>query len=340
MSRHGCRSGTGLITLSIWDTCCALDSEPSPSISKHIHDIIGKDIDDDQLSKEKMSNGDYDDSPWDFETADTGQPIESCFPTRVGFAKERHHQLFTKYKHIFSRTVKSEPANIPPLKLRVDDDKWKSRKHRLPVRPQSVAKQEEIVKQTRQLLELNCIRTSQSTEWSQVVIAPKPNNKWRFCIDYKFLNLVTDGLGYPIPNIEALLTRIRDRHAKYYAIMDLTSRYHQIPIHEDSRKYAAFITLYGLYEWLRVPFGLKGAPSYFQSMLANEVLKGLLQTACELYIDDILTWGNTEDEYFKNLEEIFKRLDKHNLTLHPDKAAFGMSEVDYVGHRITQEGIT
>jgi hypothetical protein len=83
-------------------------------------------------------------------------------------------------------------------------------------------------------------------------------------------------MGWPIPNIQAMLQRIGSEKAKYYAVMDLTSGYHQAPLSASARIFTAFITFCGVYEWLRVPMGLKGSPSYFQKVMASVVLMGLL----------------------------------------------------------------
>jgi transposase InsO family protein len=96
----------------------------------------------------------------------------------------------------------------------------------------------------------------------------------------------------------------------------------------------------GLYEWTRCPMGLKGAPSYFQGVLAKEVLVGLLHEICELYIDDIIVHGNTVDEFCKNVEEVFKRLKKHLLVANPKKLVLGLMEVEFVGHILNETGVT
>ena len=75
----------------------------------------------------------------------------------------------------------------------------------------------------------------------------------------------------------------------------------------------------GIYEWCRVPMGLKGAPSYFQGVLASIVLVGLLYFICALYIDDIIVYGRDEEEFLQKLEKVFQRLQKHRLTVNPKK---------------------
>jgi hypothetical protein len=83
-----------------------------------------------------------------------------------------------------------------------------------------------------------------------------------------------------------------------FGSMDLTSGYHQGPVSPTSVKYSAFITHMGLFEWLRVPMGLKGAGSYFQAAIATVVLAGLLYINCELYMDDILIYASSDAEFF------------------------------------------
>ncbi|NBR24926.1 MAG: RNA-directed DNA polymerase [Micrococcales bacterium] len=80
----------------------------------------------------------------------------------------------------------------------------------------------------------------------------------------------------------------------------------------------AFITHGGLYEWIRVPMGIKGAPSYFQNRMASKVLAGLIYNLCEVYLDDIIVHGRTETEFLHNLRTVFTRLRHFGITLRPD----------------------
>ena len=148
------------------------------------------------------------------------------------------------------------------------------------------------------MLQNNVLNNSQAEHYSQVHITPKPGGKLRFCINHRRLNMLCRGMGWPIPNIKHMIQRLGSKRPKYFAKIDLTSGYHQAPLHEKSRTYTAFITFMGVFEWLRVPIGLKGAPAYFQSILATIVLAGLLYYICELYTDDIIVYAKLNKNFY------------------------------------------
>ena len=199
-------------------------------------------------------------------------------------------------------------------------------------------KQEEIRRQTQALLDRNCIEKCQEPWFSQPVLAKKPNGSWRFCIDYRALNACSESLGWPIPRIKEVLQRLGATRSKYFGVIDLTAVYHQAELHSESRRYTTFKTHMGTYMWKRVPFGLKGAPSYYQQQIAD-ALDGLLYRVCEVYIDDIIIYGKTEEEFTENLQAVMERLNERGLTVTPAKCKFGLTEVEYVGHVINQEGL-
>jgi hypothetical protein len=94
----------------------------------------------------------------------------------------------------------------------------------------------------------------------------------------------------------------------------------------------------GVFEWNRVPMGLKGAPAYFQQVMATIVLAGLIYVTCELYLDDCIVYASTEEEFVERLRQLFLRFREHNITLNPDKVILGTREIEYVGHVLTTEG--
>jgi hypothetical protein len=226
------------------------------------------------------------------------------------------------------------------MKLVVDVDKWENPANALGPRLHTPMKQAEVQRQVNNMKPLGVIRDSQESYYSQVHLTPKPTpGEWRFCIDYRRLNEVTRSMGWPLPNIADMLRRVGQRKSKFFCKLDLTAGCHQTPLDEASRKYTAFKTAFGVYEWNRVPMGLKGAPSYFQHVLQSEVLHGLIYNICELYIDDVIIFADTAKEMVTNLQLILRRLHEYGITVSPEKCSFGLEEIEFVGHTLNAEGL-
>jgi hypothetical protein len=208
-----------------------------------------------------------------------------------------------KHRKRFLTTVGKEPANTEPFELKVDDPtKWKMPKNKLPPRRLDKTRQFEMNKLIMLLISLCVIQTSTATHYSHPFVVPKPgNDDWRLVLDYKNLNAETSSEGWPIPNIGDMIYRIGATHPKYFVVMDLTSGYHQAPVSRESRELTAFITQFGVYEWLRLPMGLKGAPSYFQRQMQDTVLHNSCMNICEVYLDDCIIFADSEDELIERL---------------------------------------
>ena len=88
-----------------------------------------------------------------------------------------------------------------------------------------------------------------------------------------------------------------------------------------------------------MPFGLKNAPATFQRLM-NSVLTGIQGLKCLVYLDDIVIYGASLEDHSKRLKEVMKRLREHNLKLQPDKCEFLRKEVIYLGHIISEDGIS
>jgi len=98
-------------------------------------------------------------------------------------------RLVDKYKKCFRKNVAKTAANIPPMKLNVNVDEWtKSTQSKGRYRPQSDAKHDEIEQQVQLLLALKEIKRSKAAHYSHVHLVGKPENEWRFCLDFRFLN--------------------------------------------------------------------------------------------------------------------------------------------------------
>jgi transposase InsO family protein len=250
--------------------------------------------------------------------------------------------ICTKYEKVFSRELNREPAGIEPMQIEIRDsqtDVWNSKDNKRPPRIQSALKDAEIDRQVQKMLEANVIRKSKAAvSYSQVLMVPKPDASWRFCVDYRRLNACTNTKKWPIPNISLMIDRLGRKKLKYFALMDLTKGYYQAPLAENSRHLSAFITSRGLFEWNRVAMGLCGAPAYYQEQMATTVLGNLMYVSAEVYMDDIIVFGTTFEEYLANLEKVLQRLHEHGITVNPDKCNLGVREVKFVGHTFDENG--
>lgn len=200
---------------------------------------------------------------------------------------------------------------------------------------------EEVKRQISTLLDQGIIRHSSSPWTSPVWIVPKKldasgKRKWRLVIDYRKLNEKTIDDRYPIPNITDILDKLG--RCMYFTTLDLASGFHQVEVDERDIQKTAFSVENGHYEFLRMPFGLKNAPSTFQRVMDN-VLREHIGVICLVYMDDIIVFSTSLTEHVDNLAKIFRTLQKHNLKVQLDKSEFLQKEVAFLGHIVTPEGV-
>ena len=180
------------------------------------------------------------------------------------------------------------------------------------------------------------VEPSTSPWASPVVLVPKKDGQYRFCIDYRRLNSVTRKDVYPLPRIDDILDTLGGM--KFFSSLDLASGYWQIRMDNESQTKSAFITYRGLYEFTRMTFGMCNAAATFQRLMEC-VLSGMIWKSCFAYIDDVLVGSRTFDEHLNNLQQVFSRLRKAGLRLKAKKCLFLREEVPYLGHVVTKYGI-
>ena len=257
-------------------------------------------------------------------------------------------KIFKRFKDVISTSLRTQPAKIEPMKIVVDDSKWKVNANRTPPRMISREKEAAMIKQIEDYLTQHVVEPSVAPYWSQVLMTPKPHvdkdtppeKRFRFCVDQRNLNKASESSGGHIPNIKFMIQRIGLKRPKYFCKIDLTTGFFQAPLSKDSREYTTFTSSRGNFQFLRVPMGCKNSPAYFQNQLANTVLPGLLYQICELYIDDVLIFGNTPTELLHNLVKVLERFQKHNIIANPKKIRIGMSEIEHTGYLLNQNGFT
>ena len=178
------------------------------------------------------------------------------------------------------------------------------------------------------------IRESDSSWSAPIVVVPKGDGGKRLYIDYTALNAITRTFIWPMPRVEDILAKLGK--AKFFTTLDLRSGYHHIALDKKSIKKTAFCTPFGKYEYLKVPFGLAKAPSYFQKLM-NKVLNGLKFAFA--YLDGIIIFSNTAEEHLKHIQIIINRLRAVQLKLKKSKCSSFKKELYYLGHLLTTEGI-
>jgi transposase InsO family protein len=221
----------------------------------------------------------------------------------------------------------------------VDDSRWEHNRNRGPPRPQTTSNNADIVRQIAILEKQGIIEKSNAVYYSQVLMVPKPDGSRRLCVDYRSLNLCTPDPSWPLHDIHESFNRIGVQKPKIFGLMDFTQGFHQAPLTLATRVYTAFIVFCGVYQFTRLPFGLKKAPSYFQQTIATVVLAGLLYFTCEVYIDDVNVFGKDAGQFLARLREVFERFRHHKVYLKASKCYLGYSELNYLGKVISSEGL-
>ena len=207
--------------------------------------------------------------------------------------KEKAQSLLQKYNKVFSRNPNDigEVSNLQ-LDIHLRDE--------LPVHKpyRRVPKQlYDEVKTYLENLEINgWIQKSYSAFSRPIVCVRKKDGSLRLCVDYRELNAKTVPDRMPIPRINDILDNLGGK--SWFSTLDMTKAYHQGFVEEKSR-HTALSTPWALYEWIRIPYGLKNAPPKFQRFI-NECLGDIIDTICLPYMDDILGYSRTFDEHLEN----------------------------------------
>jgi hypothetical protein len=163
----------------------------------------------------------------------------------------------------------------------------------------------ELKEHIKELLEKGFIRPSSSLWGAPVIFVPKKDGTQRLCVDYHALNEVTNKNKCPLPRIDDQFNQLRG--ACVFSKINIRWGYHQLKIQECDIPKTAFVSRCGLYEYMVMSFGLTNAPAYFVYLM-NKVFMEYLDKFVAVFIDDILVYSRSEEEYEEHLRLALQKL--------------------------------
>lgn len=252
--------------------------------------------------------------------------------------RRRLQDLIERNSDLFSDvTGKIGHCTLLKHRIRLEGDPMPVRHKAYPLDPRRKA---EVEKQLEKLINNDIIEESCSPWAAPILMVGKKDGGSRFCVDYRSLNKLIKFDGYPVPDINEYIQSFgaSTNFPSWYSTLDLESGFFQLDLEEESKELTAFVTHMGLYQFKRVPMGLKSSSPLFQRTMAT-VLRGLNWRSCLIYIDDLCVFSNSFDQHLVHLGEILDRFREAGLTLKLAKCKFAQEKVNYLGHVISKEGI-
>ena len=195
---------------------------------------------------------------------------------------------------------------------------------------------EEVQEHIQEMLDRGAICPSQSPWCNVVVLVHKKDGGLRFCIDFHRLNSRTKKDAYPLPWMQETMESMVGAQ---FSTMDLKSGFWQVKMAKDSQQYTAFtVGSMGVYEFLRMLYGLCNASATFQRLMQNRLGK-LNLTYALIYLDNVIVFSRTEEEHLHRLQVVFAHFLEHGLKLKPCKCHFLQDEITFLGHKISANGM-
>ena len=247
--------------------------------------------------------------------------------------KKDIYNILSKYRQVFSANDSDIGlASVTSHKIRLTDETPIYQRPRRVPQPIS----EELERQCRELCDADIIEPSTSAWSSPIVPVMKKDETIRMCIDYRKLNKVTVPDKFPIPNLLDSIYGLKG--TKFFTKLDLVRGYYQLPVDEKSRPYTAFSTNRNHWQFKRLSFGLRNAPSAFQREI-QAVLQTFPSNKVIAYLDDILIMGQTFSEHMDLVSKVLQTLLTYGIKIKVSKCEWVRSEVEYLGHIVSESGV-
>ena len=185
------------------------------------------------------------------------------------------------------------------------------------------------------LLNRGWIKHSKSPYTSPVVCVRKRDGDLRLCINCRELNRQTVTYRFPLPKVQETLEALGG--SQYFSLLDQGKAYHQDFVKPQCWLMTAFVTPWGLYGWVRTPFGLMNAPWIFQRFMQS-ALEGMNNDFCIPYMDDVIIFSNSFEDHINQLRKVLQRLREKGVKLKARKCKLFKHEVNYLGRIASPEG--
>ena len=203
-------------------------------------------------------------------------------------------------------------------------------------RPVPYAMREKVSVEIDRLLDEGIIIPVKHAKWAAPSVPVlKSNNDLRLCGDYKITcNRAANLDCFPIPKFEDLVCTLANK--KIFSKLDLSQAYAQLMLAPESRELTTINTHRGLFQYVRLPYGVSSAPGIFQRAMEN-LFKDVPDVMC--YLDDLLISSENEEKHEKLLNRVFQLLQDSGLKVKPEKCEIAVPELMYLGYKITQTGL-
>jgi hypothetical protein len=243
--------------------------------------------------------------------------------------------LLDEFSDIFITDLsQTSGIDCPPFTIKLRDSTVEPYRARL--RRYSPKEKETIKKEIDVMLEKGVIEPSNAEWTAPIVVVPKKDGSLRFCVNYKRLNDLSVKDPYPLPRIDDHIETLSGK--RYVSCLDAFAGYWQINVDVDSRPFTTFISPFGLFQFVKMPFGLSNAPAYFTRVL-ERAFASQLYSSVIIYIDDIAVFSSDFQEHLQQLRKVFTILRTNNIKLKRKKCSFIQAEFVYLGYLISPRGL-